>query len=75
MRPRLENRVRVATKALTLTVTERAKAHQGTEFDTTDDALRAIIRGCEWMLFAWVNELAVDEYNQRRDELDRQMSP
>ena len=70
MRPALENRGRQALKALTLSRTERAGAYKGTDFDTDDDVLRAIIRDCEWMAVVWTNEIAVSEHNRRLDELD-----
>lgn len=72
MKPALENRGRKAIKALTMTRAERAKDMPGSPFDTEDDVLRAIIRECEWMMTVWSNEIAVDEHNRRRDELDRQ---
>jgi hypothetical protein len=74
VRARLENRAHTAAKALALTPgAERTKVFAGQDFDTTDDVLRAIIRDCEWMMFSWVNEIAVANHNQRRDELDRQV--
>jgi len=75
IRPEIENRVRKATRSLTLTDAERTQTFKGTDFDTTDSVLRAMIRDCEWFLFSWVNEVAVSEHNQRRDELDRQLLP
>ena len=72
MRPALENRCRQAVKSLTLTRSERATQYKGTDFDTDDDVLRALIRDCEWMVVVWANELSVAEHNRRVDELDRQ---
>ena len=72
MRPALENRGRQALKALTLSRTERGAAFKGTDFDTDDDVLRAIIRDCEWMVVVWQNEIAVAEHNRRLDELESQ---
>ena len=72
MRPAIENRGRQAVKALCLAPTERAAAFKGSDFDTEDHVLRAIIRDSEWMLVCWDNELKVFEYNRRLDELDRQ---
>jgi hypothetical protein len=74
MRPALENRGRRAVKALTLSRTERATAFKGTDFDTEDDVLRAIIRDCEWMITVWTNELLVAEHNRQLEELDRRNS-
>jgi hypothetical protein len=74
MRPALENRGRQAVKALTMTRTERAAQFAGTDFDTDDDVLRAVIRDCTWMVGCWTNEIAVAEHNRRLDELDRQAS-
>ena len=75
MKPSLENRGRQAVKALCLSRSERATQFKGGDFDTDDEILRAIIRDCEWMTAVWSNEVAVNEYNRRRDELDRQNSP
>jgi hypothetical protein len=74
MRPRIENRSRQATKALVLSRAERTSQFAGQDFDTDDDVLRAIIRDCEWMIYSWLNEVAVADQNRRRDELDRQDS-
>jgi len=74
MKPAIENRGRQAIKALTLARTERATKMRGTDFDTDDDVLRAIIRDCEWMIVCWNNEIAVADNERRLDELDRQNS-
>ena len=74
MKPAIENRGRQAVKALTLARTERATQMAGTDFDTEDDVLRAIIRDCNWMVVCWYNELSVADHNRRLDELDRQNS-
>ena len=71
MKPALENRGRQALKALVLSRTERVAAFKGTDFDTDDDVLRAVIRDVEWMTCVWDNEVKVSEYNRQRDELDR----
>jgi hypothetical protein len=73
IRARLENRAHTATKALVMTVAERSKSFSGQDFDASDDALRVMIRDCEWMIYSWENEVAVAGHNQRRDELDRQV--
>ena len=72
IRPAIENRGRQAVKALVLSRSERANQFKGTDFDTDDDVLRALIHDCEWMISVWQNELAVAEHNRRLDELDRQ---
>ena len=74
MRPALENRGRQAVKALTMSRTERAAQMAGTDFDTEDDVLRAIIRDCTWMTVCWYNEVNASDHNRRLDELDRQNS-
>lgn len=58
-------------KALVLTRSERSHEFKGSDFDTEDDVLRAIIRDCEWMVVVWNNELKVAEHNRRADELER----
>ena len=75
MKPAIENRGRSAVKALVLSRAERTQAYKGTDFDTDDDVLRAIIRDCEWMIVCWYNEIKASEHNRRLDELDRQNSP
>lgn len=70
MRPALENRGRTALRALALSRTERARSFPGTDFDTEDDILRAMIRDCEWMTFSWINEVVVHDANRARDELE-----
>ena len=72
IRPALQTRAQAGIKALCLTRTERAKSYPGSDFDTDDEVLRAIIRDCEWMLAVWPNEIAVFEHNRRLDELDRE---
>ena len=72
MRPRLANRARQATKALVLSAAERSREFAGTDYDTDDNVLRAIIRDCEWMTVCWNNELSVFDQNRRTDELLRQ---
>ena len=72
MKPALENRGRNAVKALTQSRSERAVEYKGTDFDTDDDVLRAVIRDCTWMVGCWGNEIAVAEHNRTLDELDRQ---
>jgi hypothetical protein len=72
IRPAIENRGRQAVKALVLSRSERANQFKGTDFDTDDDVLRALIRDCTWMVAVWTNELAAAEHNRRLDELDRQ---
>lgn len=61
-------------KSLALTRSERAIHFKGTDFDTDDDVLRAIIRDVEWMTAVWTNEIQVADYNRRLDELERQNS-
>ena len=68
MKPVLMNRAHTALKALVLDSAEREGDYKGME----DTAIKARIRECEWMLSAWVNEVAVHDHNRRRDELDRQ---
>lgn len=72
MKPALVNRGNQALKALVLAREERTANFKGTDLDTADDILRAIIRDCEWMVGAWHNEIATFDHNRRRDELDRQ---
>lgn len=72
MQPAIERRGRQAVKALTLTRAERGEEFKGTDFDTDDDVLRAVIRDCNWMIVVWPNEVAVSDANRARDELDRQ---
>ena len=74
MKPALENRGRNAVKALTQSRSERAVEYKGTDFDTDDDVLRAVIRDCTWMVGCWNNEIAVAEHNRTLDELDRQLA-
>lgn len=72
MRPKILSRGNSALKALALSRAERAAEWKGSDFDTDDDVLRAIIRDCTWMIGVWTNELAVAEHNRRLDELDSQ---
>lgn len=72
MKPALHRRGTQALKALALTRPERAVQMKGSDFDTDDDVLRAMIRESEWMLSAWDNEVLVFEHNRKRDELARQ---
>ena len=74
MHPALVNRGRQAVKALVSSRSERATAYKGTDFDTEDDVLRAIIRDCEWMTSVWTNEIQVAEHNRQVDELARRDS-
>jgi len=57
-----------AIKALVLLPSER----EGDFKSLNDDQIRARIRAVEWMTTVWKNELAVNDANRRRDELDRQ---
>ena len=72
MRPAIENRGRQAVRALTLSPTERAAEFKGSDFDTEDNVLRAIIRDCTWLAMCWDNEILVHDHNRQADELDRQ---
>lgn len=72
MRPAIENRGRLALRALALSRSERAKEFGGTDQDTDDDILRAMIRDATWMTSVWTNEIAVFEHNRKLDELERQ---
>lgn len=69
MKPLILKRGRSAIGSLTLTRAERAKEFKGTDFDTEDDVLRAMIRDCEWMASCWDNEVRVHDANRRNDEL------
>lgn len=72
MKPAIENRGRLALRALALSRSERAVEFKGTDMDTDDDILRAMIRDATWMTSVWTNEVSVFEHNRRLDELDRQ---
>lgn len=74
MLPALANRGHQAVKALCLSRSERAVDFKGTDFDTEDEILRAMIRDCSWMSSVWSNEVEVADYNRRRDELDADAS-
>ena len=71
MRPVYANRAHQAIKTLCLSRPERA----GEFKDVDDETLRAIIRECEWMVNVWNNEIHVQEYNRKRDELDASGEP
>lgn len=75
MRPSITNRGHNAVKALVLTRSERTAVYKGSDFDTDDDVLRAMIRDCEWMVSAWDNEVRVADHNRRLDELDGGQPP
>jgi hypothetical protein len=70
IRPAIVGRGRQALKSLALGRSERATEFKGTEFDTDDDILRAMIRDCEWMSVVWSNEVQIHDRNRRLDELD-----
>ena len=70
MYPALVNRGQQAVKALILSRSERTSQYKGTDFDTDDEVLRAMIRDTNWMVVCWANEINVAEYNRQRDELD-----
>jgi hypothetical protein len=70
MKPALLQRREVAMSALVLSRSERQTKLKGTDFDTEDDVLRAIVRDCTWMTSIWDTELKVARHNQQRDELD-----
>ena len=69
IKPLVQKRGNAAVKALTVTRSERAVDFKGSDYDTEDDVLRAMIRDCEWMLVVWDNEVLVHDQNRRRDEL------
>lgn len=69
MKPLVMNRAKLALKSLALTRSERSVEMKGTDFDTDDDVLRAIIRDCEWMAVVWGNEIVTFDHNRRLDEL------
>lgn len=70
MKPRILMRAQNALKALVLDPTERG-AFKGTDFDTSDAVLRAMIRDAEWMAVCWDNEVQIADRNRQRDELAR----
>ena len=70
IKPAVMNRGRQALKALALTRSERAQQFAGTDFNTEDDVLRAMIRDCEWMSVVWDNEVRVHDYNRAVAERD-----
>lgn len=72
--PAIRQRGQQAVKALVMSRSERATTFKGSDFDSEDDVLRAIIRDTEWMTVVWQNELLVAEHNRRLDELDRNNS-
>jgi hypothetical protein len=71
VKPSLALRANSAIKALILSPAER----EGEFKDMDDAAIRARIREAEWMLTAFVNEVAVADHNRRMDELQRQADP
>ena len=76
MKPAIVNRGRSALKSLALAPgAERTAEFKGTDFDTDDHVLRAIIRDCEWMSVVWDNEVQVHDRNRRLDELDESGRP
>jgi len=74
MRPALLERGRHAMKALALTPNERDKEYKGSDYNSDDDVLRAMIRDCEWMVVVWENEINVFNLNRRREELVAQQN-
>lgn len=72
--PAIRQRGQQAVKALVMGRAERTTMFKGSDFDTEDDVLRAIIRDTEWMSVVWQNEILVAEHNRRLDELDRNNS-
>lgn len=70
MKPALVQRRDVAVRALIMTRSERASKIKGTDFDTEDDVLRAMIADCEWLGSVWDTEAKVAMHNQRLDELE-----
>lgn len=76
MKPAIINRGRQALKALALAPgPERSAEYKGTDFDTDDGVLRAMIRDCEWMAVVWDNEVSVHDRNRQLDELDQAANP
>jgi hypothetical protein len=71
VKPAIASRANAAIKALILTPAERTGEHK--EMD--DAAIRAQIREAEWLLTAFVNEVAVFDHNRRMDELQRTDNP
>jgi hypothetical protein len=71
MKPAIATRANAAIKALILTPAERT----GEFKDMDDSAIRAQIREAEWLLTAFVNEIAVFDHNRRVDELHGQNNP
>jgi hypothetical protein len=74
MKPALIQRRDLAMGALVLSRSERQAKLKGTDFDTDDDVLRAMVKDCTWMTTVWDTELMVARHNQQRDELDAAMS-
>jgi type IV secretory pathway ATPase VirB11/archaellum biosynthesis ATPase len=76
MKPAILNRAGQALKALTLEPgAERTAQFKGTDFDTSDPVLRAMIRDCEWMSVVWDNEVQVHDRNRALDELEKAGQP
>lgn len=76
IRPAIEKRAQEAMKSLRLSVEERMESlPKGNTFRKSDDALREMIADCEWLASAFLNELAVHDFNRRLDELERQGQP
>lgn len=71
IRPALLKRGSEAMKSLLLSRAERSKKYAGSEFDTEDDVLRAMVRNVEWLAAAFSNEVLIAEHNRRLDELQR----
>jgi hypothetical protein len=71
MKPAIATRANAAIKALILTPSERTGEFKGMD----DSAIRAQIREAEWLLTAFVNEIAVFDHNRRVDELHGQNNP
>jgi len=70
MKPALIQRREIAMAALVLSRSERQTKLKGTDFDTDDDVLRAMVKDCSWMTNIWETEVNVARHNQQRDELD-----
>ena len=66
MRPAIAKRGQDAVRLLVLHPSER----KGDDSKLTEDALRARIQECEWMLAVWSNEVVAFEQNRRLEELD-----
>lgn len=76
IKPAITGRARKAAESLMLEPgAERTAVFNGTDFDTTDQVLRAMIRDCEWMSVVWDNEVQVHDRNRALDELERNGKP